>query len=95
MLCCRLVKRDDILQINLIYFSPHHKNKFINSVNSLRNSLVALAETKKANKLGTLAGLVCLMLANQNQNIDFLWSGNCSLFTDYTHLSLNMIDTYN
>ena len=27
---------DAILQINLIYFSPHHKNKFVNSVNSLK-----------------------------------------------------------
>ena len=42
---------DAILQINLIYFSPHHKNKFANSVNSLKNSLASLAETKKANML--------------------------------------------
>ena len=45
---------DAILQINLIYFFPHHKNKFVNSVNSLKrhcNSLAALAETKKANML--------------------------------------------
>ena len=48
---CRLVNTGDILQINLIYFSPHHKNKFVNSVNSLKNSLATLAETKKANML--------------------------------------------
>ena len=42
---------DAILQINLIYFSPHRNNKFVNSVNSLKNSLAALAETKKANML--------------------------------------------
>ena len=49
---------DAILQINLIYFSPHHKNKFVNSVNSLKNSLAALAETKKANMLDfTRSGL--------------------------------------
>ena len=48
---------DAILQINLIYFSPHHKNKFV-SVNSLKNSLAALAETKKANMLDfTRSGL--------------------------------------
>ena len=40
---------DAILQINLIYFSPHHKNTFVNSLNSLKNSLAALAQTKKAN----------------------------------------------
>ena len=40
--------RDDMSQINLIYFSQHHKNKFGNSVNSLKNNLAALAETKKA-----------------------------------------------
>ena len=34
---------DAILQINLSHFSPHHKNKFVNSVNSLKNSLAALA----------------------------------------------------
>ena len=61
-------KRDDILYINLIYFTPHHKNKFVNSVNSLKNSLATLAETKKANML-TLLGLVCLTLVNQNQNV--------------------------
>ena len=44
-------KMDAILQINLIYFSPHYKNKFVNSVNSLKNSLAALAETKKVNML--------------------------------------------
>ena len=49
---------DAILQINLIYFSPHHKNKIVNSVNSLKNSLAALAETKKANMLDfTRSGL--------------------------------------
>ena len=45
---------DAILQINLIYFIPYHKNKCVNSVNSLKkhsNSLAALAETKKANTL--------------------------------------------
>ena len=57
-ICCRLVKMDAILQINLSYFSPHHKNKFVNSVNSLKNSLAALAETKKANMLDfTRSGL--------------------------------------
>ena len=57
-ICCRLVKMDAILQINLIYFSPHHKNKFVNSVNRLKNSLAALAETKKANMLDfTRSGL--------------------------------------
>ena len=57
-ICCRLVKRDDILEINLIYFSPHHKNKFVNSVNSLNNSLATLAETKEANMLDfTWSGL--------------------------------------
>ena len=55
---CRLVKRDDILQINLIYLSPHHKNKFVNSVNSLKNSLAALAETKEKEMLDfTRSGL--------------------------------------
>ena len=49
--CCPLVKRDDNLQINLIYVSPHHKKKFANSVNSLNNSLAALAETKNVNML--------------------------------------------
>ena len=49
---------DAILQINIIYFSPHHKNTFVNSVNSLKNSLAALAETKKANMLDfTRSGL--------------------------------------
>ena len=53
-ICSRLVKMDAILQINLSYFSPHHKNKFVNSV----NSLAALAETKKANMLDfTRSGL--------------------------------------
>ena len=48
----------DILYINLIYFTPHHKNKFVNSVNSLNNSLATLAETKKANMLDfTRSGL--------------------------------------
>ena len=42
---------DAILQTNLIYFSPHHKNKFVNSVNTLKNSLATLVETKKANML--------------------------------------------
>ena len=57
-ICSRLVKMDAILQINLGYFSPHHKNKFVNSVNSLKNSLAALAETKKANMLDfTRSGL--------------------------------------
>ena len=38
--------------MNIIYFSPHHKNKFVNSVNSFENnSLATLAETKKANML--------------------------------------------
>ena len=83
---------DAILQMNLSYFSPHHKNIiFVNSVNSLKNSLAALAETKKANMLD-FTRLVCLTLTNQNTG--FLWSDNCSLFTDYTHLmhlSLNML----
>ena len=49
---------DAILQINLIYFSPLHKKKFVNSVNSLKNSLAALAETKKANMVDfTRSGL--------------------------------------
>ena len=61
---------DAILQINLIYFSPHHNNKFVNSVNSFKNSLAALAETKNAT-CSTLLGLVCLVLANQNQNYRF------------------------
>ena len=44
--------------INLSYFSPHHKNKFVNCVNSLKNSLAALAETKMANMLDfTRSGL--------------------------------------
>ena len=85
VICCQLVKIDAILQINLIYFSPHHKNNFVNSVNSLKNSLAALAETKKANMLDFTC-MVCLTLANQNQNTVFLWSDNCSLFTEYTHL---------
>ena len=84
---------DAILQINLIYFSPQRNNKFVNSVNSLKNSLAALAETKRQT-CSTLLGLLCLTLANQNLNTAFLWSDNCSLFTDYTHLmnlSLNML----
>ena len=54
----KITKMDVILQINLIYFSPHHKNKFVNCVNSLNNSLAALTETKKANMLDfTRSGL--------------------------------------
>ena len=83
VICCQLVKIDAILQMNLIYFSPHHKNNFVNSVNSLKNSLAALAETKKANMLDFTC-MVCLRFANQNTA--FLWSDNCSLFTEYTHL---------
>ena len=64
-------KMDAILQINLIYFSPHYKNKFVNSVNSLKNSLAALAETKKVSVCSTLLGLICLVLANQNQKYRF------------------------
>ena len=49
------------LQINLIDFIPYHKNKFVNSVNSLKkhcNSLAASAETKKVNVLDfTRSGL--------------------------------------
>ena len=56
-------KNDAILQMNLIYFSPHHKNKFVNSVNSFKNSLAALAESKKAT-CSTLLGLVCLVLGH-------------------------------
>ena len=60
-------KKDDILQNNLIYFSPHHKNKFVNSVNSLKNSLAALAETKKANMLDfTRSGLPDVSQSKQN-----------------------------
>ena len=80
-----------ILQINLIYFNPHNKNTFVNSLNTLKNSL---PHWQKQNRQtwSTLLGLVCLTLANQNTA--FLWSDNCSLFTDYTHLmhlSLNML----
>ena len=82
---------DAILQINLIYFSPHHKNKFVNSVNSLKTVWLHW-QIQKRQTCSTLLGLVCLTLTNQN--IVFLWSDNCSLFTDYTHLmhlSLNML----
>ena len=85
---------DAILQINLIYFSPHHKNKFVNSVNSLKKTVWLHWQKRKRQTCSTLLGLVCLTLANQNKNTAFLWSDNCSLFTDYTHLmqlSLNML----
>ena len=84
---------DAILQINLIYFSPHHNNKFVNSVNSLKNSLAALAETKKANMLDFTRS-VMPNVSQSKLKYRFLWSDNCSLFTDYTHLmnlSLNML----
>ena len=62
-------------------------------MNSLKNSLAALAETKKANMLDfTRSGLP--NVSRQNQNTAFLWSDNCSLFTDYTHLNL-LIHTTN
>ena len=45
-----VVKRDNILQINLIYFdSPHHKNKFVNSVNSLKKQFGHIGRNKKGN----------------------------------------------
>ena len=71
---------DAILQINLSYFSPHHKKKFVNSVNSLKNSLAALAETK-ANMLDfTRSGL-----PNVNQSKYRFFCGQiivvCSLIT--------------
>ena len=80
---------DAILQINLIYFSPHHKNKFVNSVNSLKNSLAALAEIKKANMLDfTRSGLPIKIKIP-------LFCGQviavCSLITHLMHLSLNML----
>ena len=57
---------DAILQINLFYFSPHHKNTFFNSVNSLKNNVAALAEIKKANMLDfTRFGMIAF--SNQNQ----------------------------
>ena len=43
---------DAILQINLIYFCSNHNNKFVNSVNSLKNSLAELAETKNGKHAG-------------------------------------------
>ena len=91
-ICCRLVKMDAILQINLSYFSPQHKNKFVNSVNSLKKTVWLHWQKQKRQTCSTLLGLVCLTLTNQNTV--FLWSDNCSLFTDYTHLmhlSLNML----
>ena len=93
-ICSRLVKMDAILQINLSYFSPHHKKKFVNSVNSLKKQFGCIGRNKKRQTCSTLLGLVCLTSTNQNQNTGFLWSDNCSLFTDYTylmHLSLNML----
>ena len=92
--CCRLVKRDDILETNLIYFSPHHKNKFVNSVNSLNNSLATLAETKKANMLDFTRSGLPNVSQSKSKFTTFMSSDNCSsLFTDYInlHLSLNML----
>ena len=89
--CCRLVKRDDILQINFIYFSPHHKNKFVNGV----NSLAALAETKKANMLDfTRSGLPNVSQSKSRCRFFVIAIG--SLFTQM-HLSLDMFirHTYN
>ena len=80
--------------MNLIYFSPHHKNKFVNSVNSLNNSLATLAETKKANMLDFTRSGLPNVSQSKSKFTTFLWSDNCSsLFTDYTnfHLSLNML----
>ena len=92
-ICCRLVKRDDILEINLIYFSPHHKNKFVNSVNSLNNSLATLAETKKANMLDFTRSDLPNVSQSKSKFTTFMSSDNCSLFTDYTnlHISLNIM----
>ena len=79
--------------MNLIYFSPHHKNTFVNSVNSLKNNVAALAEVKKANMLDfTRFGLPNVFQSKSIYRV--LWSDNCYLFTDYTHLmhlSLNML----
>ena len=38
---------DAILQTNLIYFSPHHKNKFVNSVNTLKKQFGHIGRNKK------------------------------------------------
>ena len=92
-ICCRLVKRDD-MEINLIYFSPHLKNKCVNSVNSLNNSLATLAETKKANMLDFTRSGLPNVSQSKSRFTTFMSSDNCSsLFTDYTnlHLSLNML----
>ena len=72
---------DAILEINLIYFSPHHNTKFVNSVNTLKNSLAALAETTKENMLDfTRSGL-----PNVNQSKYRFFCGQiiavCSLIT--------------
>ena len=52
-----------------------------------------MAETKKANMLDfTRSGLLNVS-QSKSKFTTFLWSDNCSLFTDYTnlHLSLNML----
>ena len=68
-------------------------DKFVNSVNSLKNSLATLAETKKANMLDFTQSGLPNVSHSKSKFTTFLWSDNCSLFTDYTnlHISLNML----
>ena len=71
---------------------PNSKNG-CHCVNSLKTVWLHWQKQKRQT-CSTLLGLVCLTLTNQNQHTVFLWSDNCSLFTDYTHLmhlSLNML----
>ena len=75
-----LVKRDDILQINLVYFSPHHKNKFVNSVNSL-HIVWPHWQKQKRQTCSTFFDLVCIRLANQNTVFCGQIIAVCSLIT--------------
>ena len=62
-------------------------------MNSLKNSLATLAETKKANMLDFTRSGLPNVSQSKSKFTTFLWSDNCSLFTDYTnwYLSLNML----
>ena len=52
-----------------------------------------MAETKKANMLDFTRSGLPNVSQSKSKFTTFLWSDNCSLFTDYTnlHLSLNML----
>ena len=80
-------------KLKFIYFSPHYKNKFVNSVNSLNSSLATLAETKKANMLDFTRSGLPNVSQSKSKLTTFLWSDNySSLFTDYTNLHLSFFN---